>query len=508
VKSTWQIIEFARSTFQAPKEAQQLWRRTKDLFELVEKIDSILEEKGEPSDEELKRIVQKELEAINRTLEKLARRCLHLGDTDDLSCAQITRSIYFALSPKSIQRFEHDLQIHISSAQLAFSVLELGERHDLGRQIKALRRTIEEAIDHTAQRSLPPSEEITERPSHSPVPVSDIEVCIDAGTSHVLDRSISSASRETQQTSEDEGSDTSLTLLTSEERRAWEELREEALHVTEIEKDVGAMNCIALIDTIIHHSLELFQQLLDEDVNIDGTDDRGYTALMHTVFQHGKSCEECVRCMTQLLRHKVDVNVINNGDTALHMSVRCSHLGAAKLLLENGARVDAFSPDTPLMLAVKRNQEAFVELFLTNRADVTVVDDANGCLVHHATWRNCVESLLILLEKNKTMDLNMNLDARCSVGWTPLMHLARHAQRPSNRYLAQILLDNGADVDATDLCGYTALYYAIVAGAKSSQRNDFIRLLLERGANLDTVRSEIPKHILGRLLALRRRPSI
>jgi ankyrin repeat protein len=89
-----------------------------------------------------------------------------------------------------------------------------------------------------------------------------------------------------------------------------------------------------------------------------------------------------------------------------------------------------------------------------------------------------------------------------------LMHLAENAQRTSNLRLAQLLLDHGANVNATDLCGYSTLYYAIkMAGAASQQRNNFIRLLLENGANTERVRSEISKRILDRFSALRRRHS-
>jgi ankyrin repeat protein len=504
VKSTWQFIEFARSTFHARNDAQQLWRRTTDLFELVEKIDSIVREHGEPSDGSLKRIVQKELEAINRTLEKLARRCLDLGDKDDLThISRITRPIYWALSAKSIQKFEQELQINILSAQFAFYILHLGESKDLSHQIEALRRTIE-----AAQRNSPPLEDVQEQSYPSPLSVKDTDICTDAAKNTILDRSISPASQKAQHIGEDECSDTPLALLTSQEKRAWEELREAVLHNIESEKTTKTTSSITLIDAIVYHSPELFQKLLDDGINIDGTDDRGYTPLMHTVFQHDKSCEECLRCMHKLLQRKVDVNATNNGDTALHLSVRGSRLEAARILLENGARVDAFSPDTPLMLAVKNNQAAFVELFLAHRADISVVDDRNWGLVHHAVWRNCHEILLILLEKNKTMDVNMDLDARCSVGWTPLMHLAENAQRTSNLRLAQLLLDHGANVNATDLCGYSTLYYAIImAGAASQQRNNFIRLLLENGANTERVRSEISKRILDRFSALRRRHS-
>jgi ankyrin repeat protein len=458
----------------------------------------VVRQNGEPSDEELKRIVQKALEASNRTLNELARRCLNLGDKDDLGhISRLTRPIYFTLSSKSIQRFEHELQINIASAQFAFSVLYLEERQDLIRQIKALRKTIEAAIEDTTRKSSP-LDDIFGRLDASSVAVQELDIFIKAKTSTITEPSILPAKED------NDSCGSPLALLTSEEKRAWEALRDENLRLDDIKNIPDAASSMPLIEAIAQHS-PAFQQLLDDDININGTDAQGYNPLMYTVSQHGKSCNECLGCMHKLLQLRVDMDATNNGDTALHLSVRGKHLVAAKTLLEKGARVDTLSPNTPLMLAVKSNQAPFVDLLLDNGADVTVADDANWGLVHHAVWRNCAESLLTLLEKSKMMNLNLDLDARCAVNWTPLMHLAQNAQTPSNPRLAQILLDYGADVNAIDVCGYSALYYATTMGTASPQRNNFIRLLLERGADIQAVRSQIPKRAMDRFPALRRR---
>jgi ankyrin repeat protein len=476
------------------------------LLELIEKIDSVVKENGEPSDEELKRIVQKALEASNRTLNELARRCLNLGDKDDIThIYRLTRPIYFTLSSKSIQRFEHELQINIASAQFAFSVLYLEERQDLIRQIKALRKTIEAAIEDTTRKPSP-LDDILGRLDASPVAIKDLDICIEAKSITTTKSSTSAASHPVQQKEENDAYGSPLALLTSQEKHAWEALRTETLRLHDIEKTPNAADSMPLIEAIVQHS-PAFQQLLDDDINMNGTDDRGYTPLMHTVSQHGKTCDECLQCMHKLLQLRVDMDATNNGDTALHLSVKGRHLVAAKALLEKGARIDTLSPNTPLMLAIKSNQPAFVDLFLSHRADITVVDDAKWGLLHHAVWRNCVESLLTLLEKTKAMNLNLDLDARCAVNWTALMHLAQNAQRSSNFRLAQILLDHGADVNVTDVCGYSALYYAITMGTGSSQRNNFIRLLLERGVNVEAVRSQVSKRALDRFPVLRRHPT-
>jgi hypothetical protein len=210
------------------------------LLELIEKIDSVVKENGEPSDEELKRIVQKALEASNRTLNELARRCLNLGDKDDIThIYRLTRPIYFTLSSKSIQRFEHELQINIASAQFAFSVLYLEERQDLIRQIKALRKTIEAAIEDTTRKPSP-LDDILGRLDASPVAIKDLDICIEAKSITTTKSSTSAASHPVQQKEENDAYGSPLALLTSQEKHAWEALRTETLRLHDIEKTPNA----------------------------------------------------------------------------------------------------------------------------------------------------------------------------------------------------------------------------------------------------------------------------
>lgn len=109
--------------------------------------------------------------------------------------------------------------------------------------------------------------------------------------------------------------------------------------------------------------------------------------------------------------------------TALHLAAFGGHLDACRLLLANGAEVDALtlplerreSGDTPLLRAVWGRSIAVAELLLEAGADV---DDVDGM-----------------------------------TGDTPLMAAARSGQ-PS---MCLVLLENGADVDAFNQDGEDAL---------------------------------------------------
>jgi ankyrin repeat protein len=87
--------------------------------------------------------------------------------------------------------------------------------------------------------------------------------------------------------------------------------------------------------------------------------------------------------------------------------------------------------------------------------------------------------------------------------WTPLMHLAENAHWPENVHLAHTLLEYGAEVDAVDKCGNSALYYAVTIGAASPQRNKFVQELVDRSANVDAVRSKVTKRTVNKFVALK-----
>ena len=513
MKSTWRTVEFVRSAYHARGDATQLWSRTNDLYLLIEKIDSVVREHADPLQEDVVLIVQKALKASNRTLDELARRCLNLGDRDDLTLwSKMARPICFTLSADSIQKFEQQLQTNIMSVQIAFFLLGRGEQQELTRRVNDLLSTLEIAVAYIA-RHTPRTRQFShalDQPARSFAALETLDECVEAATSTMTARTVLTASPQMLGAEEDGMLGSQLYRLASQESQAWGEIAgRPSRSTTSTERTRASVGSTALIDAIKYHSREEFQRLLDDGINLNGTDDEGYTPLMHTIIHHDTSCNECLRSMHALLQLSIDVDASNNGDTALHMSVKHDNLGAARALLNKGASIDVSLPNTPMMLAAQSRKVAFVELFLTSTPspDVNTIDRDGWSIVHYAVWKNSKDMLLTLLKNNEALHLNMNIDARCSMDWTPLMRLAENADHPKSVQLATILLDYGADVNAVDLCGSSALHYAISSGTYSPQRNDFIRLLVERGADVDAVRSKASKGVVDRFPALRRSTS-
>ncbi|EGX50654.1 hypothetical protein AOL_s00075g80 [Orbilia oligospora ATCC 24927] len=126
-----------------------------------------------------------------------------------------------------------------------------------------------------------------------------------------------------------------------------------------------------------------------------------------------------------------------SGATPLSGAVICGHGTVVKLLLENGANIEAkgYSNHTPLHLAVIHKHEAIVGLLLNSGADI---------------------------------------EARDIFDHTPLALAAIHG----NKSIASLLIEKGADIEAKGDDGCTLLLFAAMNG-----RAEIVELLLHNGAN-------------------------
>jgi TolB-like protein/ankyrin repeat protein/class 3 adenylate cyclase len=162
----------------------------------------------------------------------------------------------------------------------------------------------------------------------------------------------------------------------------------------------------------------------------------------------------------------------------LHWAAELGHLDIATLLVANGANIDTASSDrreTSLFRAVRKGFPAIVELLVDHGADINAVDAYTNTLLHKAMQSGDLKTVQILLGKGAMV--NARTTAGNYPGETPL-HVAALAG-----YLkgAELLLLNGAEIDAVDRNGYTPLRRSI-----DNRGLDMTELLINKGADVTT----------------------
>ncbi|KAJ8317104.1 hypothetical protein KUTeg_005008 [Tegillarca granosa] len=187
---------------------------------------------------------------------------------------------------------------------------------------------------------------------------------------------------------------------------------------------------------IIRQNLPEIERILDTgEVKVDVPDKYGFTGLMQA------SQKGYLDIVELLLSRDADVHCQNDaGKSALMLACYAGQLDVVKKLREHGARYTDHDKGgtTPLHWAVDSGNAKLVDWMISDGADVNVQD--------HQTK------------------------------WTPLIRCASLA---GNREVALTLLVAGANIDAQDRDGKTALMVAIING-----HQQLVELLLQKNANL------------------------
>lgn len=158
--------------------------------------------------------------------------------------------------------------------------------------------------------------------------------------------------------------------------------------------------------------------------------------------------------------------------TALHMAAKVGHVGTVGLLLEQAVGVDRvvlFAKNsmgvTPLHIAAEAGHEPVVRLLLEHGANITSTADSRYgefTALHLACMMGNENLVSLLLEKGA--DPNVQSGRLGGFRSTPLHWIAGHCCQiflSGNRphYLAKLLLEMGANIRASDMHGRTPLHW-------------------------------------------------
>jgi len=204
---------------------------------------------------------------------------------------------------------------------------------------------------------------------------------------------------------------------------------------------------------------EALRVLLAAGANPNAGRERGRSALRAAAY-HGHA-----ECVSLLLGAGADIDARTEGEvTALHLASLMRRLKVVPLLLCAGASADSRDADgrTPLMWALRTKAEreraskkaaGTVGLLLAAGADPHATDRRGQTALFDAARAGLTNEIRRLLA------LGLDVNAAAFDGGTPLMAAA--GARDVDTRSAEVLLAEGAEINAVDRAGSSALHWAL-----------------------------------------------
>jgi ankyrin repeat protein len=164
--------------------------------------------------------------------------------------------------------------------------------------------------------------------------------------------------------------------------------------------------------------------------------------------------------------------------TPLHDAASAGNYHQVKLLLENGAKFDAFDIDdgTPLHCAVGSGSFEVCQLLLEQEGGLrclTLKQQQGHLPIHYAATAS-PKILRLLLEKGANADVSVDQEGSWAHRSTALSKACE--QKEKNEEMVQILLDAGADPNKDVGRGKTPFLIAVISGNKSA-----VKSMLDKG---------------------------
>ena len=189
-----------------------------------------------------------------------------------------------------------------------------------------------------------------------------------------------------------------------------------------------------------------------------------------------------IAAVRSLLAGGANVNARDSKNvTVLQLAAVLGNEDIVRLLLDMGANPNgnlvsaATNSDTPLHDAVRFARMKIVRLLLDNGAEVNARAEHGGTALQSAAALENEEIVRLLLEKGASPN---GITTSSSVNCDTPLHVAA---RTGNFTIVSLMLETGADIQARDKNGDTPLDIAI-----SKKDEDILRLLLQQGGDINT----------------------
>lgn len=246
--------------------------------------------------------------------------------------------------------------------------------------------------------------------------------------------------------------------------------------------DVNQNDGAALKFACYHGHVETARYLLEHNSITSALDSGGETLLMVAIENTHLEIAKL------LLDFGVDINrQDNDGKTALFIACKQTNAAAVSLLLEHKAdpNIRTLMEESPLFLCIENNNAEIARLLLDNGAAAAVdqrIFDQDKVEIKYsplsdASAQGSLRAVELLLRNGA------DVNAKDIFGNTPLMAAAENG----HTHIAEFLIKKGANVTEKNSCGGTALTAAVDNGTI-----ELFELLIKNGASkVDGFRSSI-----------------
>lgn len=238
--------------------------------------------------------------------------------------------------------------------------------------------------------------------------------------------------------------------------------------IKDINEDRDVVGATLLHTAVFRQSEEFVELLIERGADIEAKDKFGATPFI-------VACQRSLKMVELMIKHGADTTAkYDTKSTGLLAAVACGRSDCVSKLLELGINIEEATEGglTPLACALARFHEDEAIFLLNKGANASLwrAKDTNITTLHLAS-RNRMYRAVPLILKDKDVDIN----AKCSEGWTPLHEAAACGATP----MVINLLDAGADIEAAISNGDRVLHLALINGHQNTAR-----VLIERGASI------------------------
>ena len=233
--------------------------------------------------------------------------------------------------------------------------------------------------------------------------------------------------------------------------------------------------------------------LIRNGADINAKDDDGGTPL------HAAAVANACAVAEVLIQNGADINAKDDdGLTPLYAAALSNAYAAVEVLIQNGADINAKDNNglTPLHYAAWSNAYAAVEVLIQNGADINAKDNNGLIPLYAAAWSNAYAAVEVLIQNGADINAKVTLHASISPHWTAFLDKMKinnddyreladstllHYAALSNAYAAvEVLIQNGADINAKAQVGLTPLHYAAWSNAYA-----VAEVLIQNGADIN-----------------------